>query len=295
MSVNGGSTTTSTAVELLLGEAERDLLDQGDRLEVVEVHLPVAGDQRPAAGRGGARGMSVHAHSQHRDAGQRLALEVLQARAAAGGDVAEARPRRCRARGRPPPSRRRRRRSARRRPPRPRRRRGCPGERRQLEHAHRAVPEHRLRARERRGEQRDGRGPMSRPIRSAGIASAATTRRRRRRRTPSAHDDVGRQHDLVAGSARAARGRCRPGRPRAASSPTSWPCALRKVKHMPPPTSRLSTLGSSASMTASLSLTLEPPSTTAYGRSGSPVSRGSTSTSRATSSPAAVRQPLATS
>src|SRR4051794_19121411 len=44
--------------------------------------------------------------------------------------------------------------------------------------------------------------------------------------------------------------------------PTSWPWALRKVKHMPPPTSSVSTLGSNASITASLSLTLEPPSTT---------------------------------
>ena len=48
MSVNGGSTTTSTSVELLLGQAERELLHQRDGLEVVEVHLPVAGHQRPA-------------------------------------------------------------------------------------------------------------------------------------------------------------------------------------------------------------------------------------------------------
>ena len=41
---------------------------------------------------------------------------------------------------------------------------------------------------------------------------------------------------------------------------------------MPPPTSSRSTFGSSDSMTASLSDTLEPPSTTTYGRSGSPVS-----------------------
>ena len=39
--------------------------------------------------------------------------------------------------------------------------------------------------------------------------------------------------------------------------PTSWPWALRNVKHMPPPMSSLSTLGSSASMTASLSETFD--------------------------------------
>jgi hypothetical protein len=69
----------------------------------------------------------------------------------------------------------------------------------------------------------------------------------------------------------------------------------RKVKHMPPPTSSVSTLGSSASMTFSLSLTLLPPSTTAYGRSGSSVSRRSTATSAATSGPAACGSRSATS
>jgi hypothetical protein len=44
--------------------------------------------------------------------------------------------------------------------------------------------------------------------------------------------------------------------------PTPCPCAARNVKHMPPPTSSRSTFGSNASMTASLSLTLEPPRTT---------------------------------
>ena len=45
-------------------------------------------------------------------------------------------------------------------------------------------------------------------------------------------------------------------------SPTPRPRAARKVKHIPPPTSSESTFGSSASITASLSDTLEPPSTT---------------------------------
>src|SRR5437763_1014178 len=39
---------------------------------------------------------------------------------------------------------------------------------------------------------------------------------------------------------------------------------------MPPPMSSSSTRGASASITASLSETLEPPSTTTYGRSGEP-------------------------
>ena len=47
--------------------------------------------------------------------------------------------------------------------------------------------------------------------------------------------------------------------------PTPRPCAARKVKHMPPPTSSASTFGSSASITASLSETFDPPSTTDVG------------------------------
>ena len=60
---------------------------------------------------------------------------------------------------------------------------------------------------------------------------------------------------------------------------------------MPPPMSSRSTLPSRLSMTPSLSETLEPPSTTTYGRSGSSVSRRSTSTSAAPGRPR-VRQPL---
>ena len=51
-------------------------------------------------------------------------------------------------------------------------------------------------------------------------------------------------------------------------APTSWPWAARKVKHMPPPTSRVSTLSSSASITPSLSDTLAPPRTATNGRPG---------------------------
>ena len=52
--------------------------------------------------------------------------------------------------------------------------------------------------------------------------------------------------------------------------------AARKVKHMPPPTTRLSTRPRRLSSTASLSETLLPPSTAANGRSGSSSSRDST-------------------
>ena len=64
---------------------------------------------------------------------------------------------------------------------------------------------------------------------------------------------------------------------------------------MPPPMSSRSTFGSSASMTASLSDTFEPPRTTTYGLSGSAVSRWSTSTSRSTSPPAYRGSSLASS
>ena len=66
-----------------------------------------------------------------------------------------------------------------------------------------------------------------------------------------------------------------------------WPWAARKVKHMPPPTSRVSTRFSNASITPSLSDTLAPPSTATNGRSGRSNNRSRTSTSRARTRPAA--------
>ena len=107
---------------------------------------------------------------------------------------------------------------------------------------------------------------MSRPSRSAGIVVGGHHRVLRvggERRSRPPRRPAGRS---VAGARPAAAGRCRPCRPPAATSPTSWPWALRKVKHIPPPTSSRSTFGSSAEITASLSETLPPPSTTTYGR-----------------------------
>ena len=51
-------------------------------------------------------------------------------------------------------------------------------------------------------------------------------------------------------------------------APTEWPLAAKKVKHMPPPTINESTDSSSASITASLSLTFEPPMTATKGFRG---------------------------
>ena len=64
---------------------------------------------------------------------------------------------------------------------------------------------------------------------------------------------------------------------------------------MPPPMIRRSTLPRRLAMTPSLSETFAPPSTTAYGRRGSSVSCFSTSTSAATSPPAACGSRLGTS
>ncbi len=71
-------------------------------------------------------------------------------------------------------------------------------------------------------------------------------------------------------------------------APTSWPWALRNVKSIPPPMSSESTRGSRCPMTPSLSDTLDPPSTTVYGRSGFSVRRSRTSSSLAMSEPAAL-------
>ena len=86
-------------------------------------------------------------------------------------------------------------------------------------------------------------------------------------------------------------GTCRPGPPRAGTTPIGWPCAARNVKHMPPPMMRLSTTSSRASITPSLSRHLGPAEDgderPARVRRGSP---SSTSTSFASSRPAALGQ-----
>ena len=71
-------------------------------------------------------------------------------------------------------------------------------------------------------------------------------------------------------------------------SPTGKPCAPRNVKHMPPPMTSESTTPSKASITPILSLTLAPPSTATNGRLGWSRRPSSTSTSLASSRPAAL-------
>ena len=129
-----------------------------------------------------------------------------------------------------------------------------------------AVPEHRLRPGEHLGEGRHRSGPMSRPIQPSGIASTGTVRVAASAANASAtttsegsriFPDSSRPRQVAIRSASSS------------EPPTGWPWAARNVKHIPPPTSRASTFGSRASMTASLSETFEPPRTTTYGRSGS--------------------------
>ena len=64
---------------------------------------------------------------------------------------------------------------------------------------------------------------------------------------------------------------------------------------MPPPITRVSAVLIRLAITASLSDTLAPPSTTTYGRAGSSVSCFSTSTSALTRPPAALGSRWATS
>jgi hypothetical protein len=73
-------------VVVVAGQGEVELLHHLECLQVVEVHLPVAGDER------GARGL-CHVRPplllEDGDAGQFLALEEFEGGTAAGGDVAE--------------------------------------------------------------------------------------------------------------------------------------------------------------------------------------------------------------
>ena len=105
-------------------------------------------------------------------------------------------------------------------------------------------------------------GPMSRPISSSGIALAATncggesaanfsvtTMSPGSRKTSAWVSSRLRQVSIMCSSS--------------SDLPTEYPCAARKVKHIPPPITMLSALVASDSMTPSLSDTFDPPSTTA--------------------------------
>ena len=235
---------------LLVRQRPRELLDQHHRFLVVQVHLPVAGHQGRAGhgcsferedGVGGQR-------DEHGDAGQLLALEVLEAGATAGGDVAERRlveaERADRGRGVA---------AADHREPvdlgqRLGDRAGAGGERVGLEDAHRAVPEHGartgVRPRRTRPPTRDrcrARGCRRGSRRRRPPAAAARGRRTGTRCRPRCRS-AARSRRRSPRPGRGSRGRCRAGRPRAGCLPTSWPWALRKVKTMPPPISSRSAL-----------------------------------------------------
>ena len=83
MSVNGGSTATSHAVEVGVVEREGELLHERDRLEVVEVHLPVARHERETAS-------AMDQSSRTAIPGRRLPSRNSRRRTSTGGDVREA-------------------------------------------------------------------------------------------------------------------------------------------------------------------------------------------------------------
>ncbi len=192
--MNGGRTTTSTAVELRCGQAEGDLLDQRDRLEMVEIHLPVAGDQR--AGRIRHRSDPVE-DGNARAASCPPGTPAMRRRRSRCGRTLR---RRGRAPERPPPSHRRRRRSTPSRPRPPRRRPWCP--------PRTAPPRTRPSARSRTpsgrrpGPRRTRPPPPGRcpgPWCPAGIASAATTWVCASSDRSAATTMSVRQHDLAGG------------------------------------------------------------------------------------------------
>ena len=105
------------------------------------------------------------------------------------------------------------------------------------------------------------RGPTSSPFRSSGIASAgvmvvAASSERSAAQTTSTGSTI------LSPASASSRRQVSTWSVSNSEPPTPRPCAARNVKHMPPPIRRRSTFGSSASMTASLSLTFEPPRTT---------------------------------
>ena len=223
MSTNGGSTTTSTACELLLGQAERELLGQRDRLEVVEVHLPVAGDQRLAAARTAeARSRDASPSSDSPRGRRRPAASCPRGTPATRrrrSRCGRTRSRRGRARARPPPSRRRRRRTG---PSTAATASATP----RVPAANGATSNTPIgpfqntvaASASAAANAATDSGPMSRPF----VAGRDRVGRRRSAVGASSADlgrdhDVGRQHDLVAGLGRGTAGSCRPGRPRAAS------------------------------------------------------------------------------
>ena len=233
-------------------------------------------------------GVRLHA-TKNLHAGQGLALDKLERRAAAGGQVGhlvlqpELRDRRGASRRLRQPSYPRVAATAAAIVARAR------GERLELERAHRAVP-----------EDRAPRGAIA-----AAYASA------RLRADVEAHPagghvdavellalgvggELAAEHEVdgqpqLAGVVEQPRARARASSASHSESPTSWPCAAKNGKAIAPPMSTSSATSRNVSSTPILSVTFAPPTTATSGRAGSARIDVSVATSRSSSSPAARR------
>ena len=162
-------------------------------------------------------------------------------------------------------------------------------ERLQLERAHRAVPEDgagRARSRARSARRSSGRcrAPSSRPAprcRRAsrlGVGGELVARRPGRRQQQAAVRALGLLERACAPAPRPP--------PRPASRRSSMPCARKNEKHIAPPISSASAMSRKRSISATLSVTFAPPSTTTSGRSGDSITPRRVVTSFSSSGPA---------
>src|SRR6478735_12524597 len=266
-------------VVVLLGQGERDLLDQCDALEVGEVHLPVAGDQRLASGchqvhasRTARPGSSLPSRNS-RDAPPPVEMWVKP-------DSSMPRMRTAAAESPPPTT-------------------ENDGDA-EIASATARVPSAKgLSSKTPIGPFQNTvadlaaisenaaalSGPMSRPNQPSRMASALTICTAASAENASAiTTSVGSTILSPFSASRFLHTSIWSSCSREAPTPCPW--AARKVKAIPPPISSESTLGSSEVITPSLSDTFDPPRITAYGRSGSTVSFFSTAVSADTRYPA---------
>ncbi len=165
------------------------------------------------------------------------------------------------------------------------------GERVELEHADRSVPDDGAgRAQELARSARRSRGPMSRIRSSSATSSAGLDRRRRvgRERLAADHVAPGSAPPRRAPASSPGSRAPRPARSGSASDlPIGSPAASRKVLAMPPPTMSWSTLAAPAPRgSVSLVETLEPATIATSGRAGCASALPSASSSAASSGPA---------
>ena len=132
------------------------------------------------------------------------------------------------------------------------------------------------------------RGPTSSPIQPSGTSVPSSTRRSASasKRSPSTRS-IGssrlQRDDSAFSSAR--RASSTPSSS-TSESPVGLPWARKKLKHIAPPTSSVSAVSRKVSISATLSVTFAPPSTTTSGRSGASTIERSVVTSRSSSRPA---------